>query len=202
MAIEKNKNWILRISKRLFIFFTIIGAVLLTLWLWSTKVTHNLDTYIYNLPYKEGTSHKVVQGYGGLFSHNGLAALDFYMPVGTEIYAAREGVIYAYKEDGQKGGALPKYKNYANYIIIKHDDGSFGCYWHLQYKGVVTKNGRVQKGQLIGYSGDTGFVLGPHLHFTVKNKLNYDKDSFVRTKFYTTQGILLLKRGKSYERPL
>ncbi len=202
MSSKKNKNRTVRVIKRLLIVFAVVAIVITTLWLWSTKVTNNLDTYIYNLPYKEGTSHKVVQGYGGLFSHNGLAALDFYMPIGTGIYAAREGVIYAYKEDGQIGGPLPKYKNHANYIIIKHDDGSFGCYWHLQYKGVVAKKGKIQKGTLIGYSGDTGFVLGPHLHFTVKNKLNYDKDSFVRTKFYTTKGILLLKRGESYERPL
>jgi murein DD-endopeptidase MepM/ murein hydrolase activator NlpD len=124
------------------------------------------------------------------------------MPVGTPVYAAREGIVYSFKEDSKKGGLLPGYKRQANYIIIKHSDGSFGCYWHLQYKGVVIKKGPVQKGQLIGYSGNTGFVLGPHLHFTVKKILNYNKDSFVRTKFKTTKGVLLLKRGESYERPL
>ena len=35
----------------------------------STGVTKNLDNYVYELPFKEGTSHKVVQGYGGMFSH-------------------------------------------------------------------------------------------------------------------------------------
>jgi len=56
-------------------------------------------------------------------------------------------------------------------------------------------------GQLIGYSGNTGFVLRPHLHCAVKRKLNYEKDSFVRTKFRTTKGIQLLQKGETYERP-
>ena len=167
----------------------------------STKVTENLDDYVYELPFAKGTGHKVVQGYGGTFSHKHKAALDFAMPEGTPIYAAREGIIYNFKDDSDSGGPLPKYNKKANYIIIKHNDGSFGCYWHLQKDGVVVKKGSVAKGQLIGYSGYTGFVLQAHLHFAVKNKLTYDKDSFVRTKFKTTAGVELLKKGETYQRP-
>ena len=167
----------------------------------STGVTENLDTYVYELPFKEGTSHKVVQGYGGMFSHKYKAALDFSMPVGTPVYAAREGSVYGYKDDSEEGGPLPKYNGRANYIVIKHEDGSFGCYWHLQKNGVSVKKGKVKKGQLIGYSGNTGFVLRPHLHFAVKRKLNYQKDSFVRTKFKTDKGIVLLEKGESYRKP-
>jgi murein DD-endopeptidase MepM/ murein hydrolase activator NlpD len=152
---------------------------------WTTPVTKNTDPYIYDLPYKEGSSHKVVQGYGGMFSHKYKAALDFSMPVGTPVYAARNGTVYSFKDDSDEGGPWPKYNNKANYMIIMHDDGSFGCYWHLQKNGVAVKKGIVSKGQLIGYSGKTGFVLRPHLHFAVKRKLNYEKDSFVRTKFKT-----------------
>jgi murein DD-endopeptidase MepM/ murein hydrolase activator NlpD len=171
-------------------------------WLWGSDVTDNTDSYVYNLPFAAGESHKVVQGYGGWFSHKHIAALDFYMPVGTPVYAAREGVVYSYKDDSDKGGCLPAYKNLANYIIIKHTDGSYGCYWHLQHNGVVTKKGPVQKGELIGYSGSTGFVFAPHLHFSVKNKLNYQMDSFEKTTFNTTEGILILKQGNNYARPV
>jgi murein DD-endopeptidase MepM/ murein hydrolase activator NlpD len=188
--------------KKKSVFLLIILFAVIIFWLLDSQVTENSDSYVYNLPFKEGSSHKVVQGYGGWFSHSGIAALDFYMPVGTPVYAAREGIVYSYKEDSDKGGLLPCYKKQANYIIIKHTDGSYGCYWHLQQNGVVTKKGAVQKGQLIAYSGNTGFVLAPHLHFSVKNKLNYDKDSFVRTKFNTAEGVLLLKRGQTYMRPL
>lgn len=188
--------------KKILLFLLILLLAISTFWLSGSKFTNNLDTYIYDLPFSKGSSHKVIQGYGGLFSHRNIAALDFYMPVGTPVYAAREGIVYSYKDDSEKGGLLPGYKKHANYIIIKHPDGSFGCYWHLKYKGVITKKGTVQKGQLIGYSGNTGFVLGPHLHFSVKKVLNYEKDSFVKTKFNTTKGVLILKRGETYGRPL
>src|SRR4051812_36721643 len=112
----------------------------------GSKVTKNLDPYIYELPYKEGSKYKVVQGYGGRFSHKNKAALDFRMPVGTPIYAARDGVVYRYKDDSNEGGPFPWYTRKANYIIIQHSDGSFGCYWHLQKNGVVTKEGNVSKG--------------------------------------------------------
>jgi murein DD-endopeptidase MepM/ murein hydrolase activator NlpD len=167
----------------------------------TSEFTNNMDTYIYELPFKEGTKQKVVQGYGGMFSHKNKAALDFDMPDGTPVYAAREGVIYSFKQDSNEGGVFRKNEK-ANYIIIKHSNGSFGCYWHLQKNGVVVKKGMVTKGQLIGYSGNTGFALRPHLHFAVKRKLTYEKDSFVRTKFRTTKGIQLLQKGEPYVRPL
>ena len=189
--ITKVCFFILLITVSLFV-FSILGS----------SVTKNLDIYIYDLPFKEGTKHRIVQGYGGLFSHNHIAALDFDMPEGTPVYTAREGVSYAFKDDSDEGGPFPEYKNKANFIIIKHNDGSFGCYWHLKKNGVVIKKGFVAKGQLIGYSGSTGFILRPHLHFSVKRKLNYEKDSFVRTKFKTGNGIKLLNNGGLYERPL
>ena len=189
----------------IFIFLALIVLLLAGCFIFfslDSKVTKNLDSYIYDLPFKEGTKYKVVQGYGGLFSHKHKAALDFNMPEGTPVYAAREGIIYAYKDDSNEGGPFPKYEQKANYIIIKHSDGSLGCYWHLQKNGVVIKFGTVTKGQLIGYSGRTGFVLKPHLHFTVKRRLNYEMDSFIRTKFRTTKGIQFLKSGETYEKPL
>lgn len=191
-------------KKFLLILFFILFIVICGLAIYfslTTEVTQNLDSYIYDLPFKEGTGHKVVQGYGGMFSHEHKAALDFSMKEGTPIYAAREGVIYAFKDDSNEGGPFLSYQNKANFIIVKHDDGSFGCYWHLKKNGVAIKKGKVSKGQLIGYSGRTGFVLQAHLHFAVKRKLTYDKDSFVRTKFRTTKGILLLDKGGFYKRP-
>lgn len=190
-------------------FFKILCAVTLIillalaiLFFWTTKVTENVDTYIYALPFKKGAQHRVVQGYGGLFSHSHIAALDFEMPVGTEVFAAREGIIYSYKDDSNEGGVSSKYKKRANYLIIKHDDGSFGCYWHLKKDGVLIKSGHVKKGQLIALSGSTGFVLNPHLHFSVKRVLNYKMDSFVKTLFQTTNGNILLKNWRVYENPL
>ena len=193
-----------RFSKTLKILFLV--ALLLTItflifFYYSTEVTSNLDSFEYQLPYSIGTKHRVVQGYGGLFSHQNIAAIDFEMPIGTPVYASRGGIIYSYKDNSDEGGPFSGYKNKANYLVIKHDDGSFGCYWHLQKNGVLIKSGRVIQGQQIGISGATGQVLRPHLHFSVKLRLNYQMNSFIRTKFKTNDGVVLLKNGKTYERP-
>ncbi len=193
-----------RFLKGIKIFFvvTIILIIgLLVFFFYHTSVTSSLDSYEYQLPYSPGTSHRVVQGYGGLFSHRHIAAIDFEMPVGTAVFAAREGTIYSYQDNSDEGGFSPGFKNKANYIIVKHDDGSYGCYWHLQKNGVLVKSGHVLKGEQIGISGATGLVLSPHLHFSVKPQLNYQLNSFVRTKFKTTGGVTLLSNGETYERP-
>lgn len=201
MAKTISSSW-KSIVKKVFFLILLIIAFLFVFSILSSSVTKNLDNYVYDLPFEKGQKHRIVQGYGGLFSHNHIAALDFAMPEGTPVCAAREGIIYAFKDDSDEGGPFPEYKNKANFIIIKHNDGSFGCYWHLKKNGVVVKNGSVPKGQLIGYSGSTGFILRAHLHFSVKRKLNYEKDSFVRTKFKTINGMQLLNNGGLYERPL
>lgn len=167
----------------------------------QTDVTKNIDPYIYELPFTKGTSHKVVQGYGGLFSHKHTAAIDFAMPVGTPVMAARDGVVYAYKDSNDEGGPFAKYKRKANFIMIQHSDGSMGCYWHLQKNGVLVKTGKVKKGQQIGISGATGFVFRPHLHFSVKRQLNYSIDAYVQTKFTTSEGVVILDNRKTYRKP-
>jgi murein DD-endopeptidase MepM/ murein hydrolase activator NlpD len=93
----------------LFIFLFIVVAGLSIYFSLTTEVTNNLDTYIYDLPFKEGTSPKVVQAYGGMFSHRHKRALDFSMAKGTPVYAAREGVIYSFKNDSDEGGPFPWY---------------------------------------------------------------------------------------------
>ncbi len=187
--------------KKIILFALCIFTLLIIFRNLKSSVTDKTDNYIYNLPFQEGANYKIVQGYGGLFSHYHIAALDFDMPIGSPVYAAREGYIYTFKNDSNEGGPFSFYAKKANYIIIKHKDGSYGCYWHLKQNGVVVTNGYVEKGQLIGYSGNTGFVLAPHLHFSVKNKLNYDKGSYVKTKFETNKGVSFLQYGVMYSHP-
>src|SRR5262245_13183670 len=95
-------KWIFFVGIILVLAFYILSSV-------STDVTKNLDGFIYDLPYKKGTHHKIVQGYGGLFSHMNVAALDFEMPEGTSVYAARSGTVYAFKDNSDEGGPFPAY---------------------------------------------------------------------------------------------
>jgi hypothetical protein len=155
-------------------------------------------SYVYSLPYEEGNSHLIVQGYFGIFSHRERAALDFKMKKGTKILAVRDGIVTRVKEDGSRGGWNRKYRSEGNNIIIQHSDNSRSGYWHLQKDGAFVKVGdTVRQGQVIGLSGKTGFAAMPHLHFIVwKN----DKGGWrqVATRFYTSKGIKYLRPWKWY----
>ncbi|HEX2628916.1 MAG TPA: M23 family metallopeptidase, partial [Chitinophagaceae bacterium] len=94
-------------------------------------------SYVYGLPYETGTSHRIIQGYFGPFSHQERAALDFKMDRGTKILAIREGVVVRVKEDGDRGGWNKKYRPYGNNIVIQHPDGTRAGYWHLQFNGAL-----------------------------------------------------------------
>ncbi|HEY5970148.1 MAG TPA: hypothetical protein VIU35_19345, partial [Chitinophagaceae bacterium] len=77
------------------------------------KGTIKDDTsFVYSLPYGEGESHLIVQGYFGIFSHKERAALDFKMKRGTNILAVRDGIVIRVKEDGSKGGWSRKYRSH------------------------------------------------------------------------------------------
>ena len=141
------------------------------------------DSFVYWLPYKNGTSHLIHQGYHGNYSHKNLYALDFSMPVGTPVYAARGGVVAHMKADSNTGCKSPSCQGKANYLVIAHDDGSFSNYVHLQQNGVLVNLGeRVDQGQKIAISGNTGWSSGPHLHFEVYTK-GMRKNNTVPTLF-------------------
>jgi murein DD-endopeptidase MepM/ murein hydrolase activator NlpD len=156
---------------------------------------------VYALPYEEGSSYRLVQGYFGPFSHQERAALDFKMPRGTKILAAREGVVVRVKEDGEKGGWNRKYRSQGNNIVIQHPDGSRAGYWHLQKDGALVNVGdKVTKGQVIALSGKTGYAAMPHLHFLVWTSRNGNWQQ-VPTRFKTGSGPVYLKTWKKYKAP-
>jgi murein DD-endopeptidase MepM/ murein hydrolase activator NlpD len=156
-------------------------------------------SYVYALPYEEGKTFRVIQGYFSRFTHKERAALDFNMKRGTRITAAREGVVVRVKEDGTKGGLKKKYRSQGNNIVIQHADGSRAGYWHLQHDGALVNVGdTVKRGQLIALSGKTGFALSPHLHFLVWRSGGGQWQQ-VPTRFQTSKGIKYLKGWKKYK---
>lgn len=160
------------------------------------------DAYVYSLPYAHGKSFRVSQGFNGEYSHHGpnQYAIDWRMPVGTPIHAARAGVVVALKRDSNRGGADAKYDSEANYILIRHDDGTLGHYVHLMKDGVKVKIGQhVRTGQLIGLSGNTGHTTGPHLHFAVFKAKNGKERESIPIRFQTsTATAAILESGRSY----
>ena len=159
------------------------------------------SSFIYALPFEEGKSFRVIQGYFTRFTHKERAALDFNMNRGTKITAAREGVVVRVKEDGRKGGFNKKFRSEGNNIVIQHADGTRAGYWHLKHDGAQVNVGdSVKQGQVIALSGKTGFAFVPHLHFLVWTNANGGWQQ-VPTRFQTSTGIKYLKSWKKYKRP-
>ena len=156
-------------------------------------------SYVYSLPYEEGRSFLIVQGYYGIFSHQNRAALDFKMNKGTKICAARSGVVMRVKENSDRGGISKKYRSDGNNIVIQHADGSRAGYWHLRKDGALVKAGdTVRQGQVIGLSGKTGYAATAHLHFLVWTYDEVRKWRPVATRFQTSKGVKYLRAWRRY----
>lgn len=144
------------------------------------------ENYVYDLPFDR--VNKIGQGYNGKETHKGLNALDFTVAVGTKIHAAREGVVVALMEDYNRTCYNSSCEEFSNYVLLAHKDGTFAMYGHLKLNGVVVSIGdKVTKGQLIAYSGNTGYSSGPHLHFEVFLDSFYGHQT-LRTKFRVGKG--------------
>lgn len=168
----------------------------------SLTATHD-DSAVYILPYAVGDSFPVSQGYGGTYSHTGgdKYSIDWRMPVGTPIHAARAGTVVGVKADSSEGGGDKKYEWDANYILIKHNDGTLGHYVHLKKDGVTVKLGQeVEAGQLIGFSGNTGHSTGPHLHFAVFKAHDGKQRQTIPIRYFINDSSpVVLAEGRSYK---
>jgi murein DD-endopeptidase MepM/ murein hydrolase activator NlpD len=168
-------------------------------WTPGSLDAHHDDSVVYDLPYIG--MHTVIQGFHGAFSHTGdfEYAVDWEMPVGTAIYAAREGTVIGTRSSMTDGGPDRKYQNYANFILIRQADGTIGSYDHLEKDGVMVKVGdRVSRKQLIGYSGYTGFTSRPHLHFVIFRAVDGFRRQSFPMRFRTASAVITPEQGQSY----
>jgi len=159
------------------------------------------DTFKYLIPFGKGTRVKIQQGYNGAFSHSGWMqySIDFPVPEGTRVCAARDGVVVLVKSDSNTGGKTRTFIKDGNYIAIAHNDGTFSEYVHLKQGGNLVKPGDLVKaGDAIALSGNTGFSTSPHLHFIVVKPVRLGLWS-VPVKFLGEGGSAIdLLQGKSY----
>lgn len=143
----------------------------------------------YRLPWDDGTTEKVTQGNWGALTHNGAQtfAFDFVMENHETVHAARGGVVESVEESLSQhsdaavvsyvkkllgedaAGALWKP---GNHLIIRHQDGSFSYYTHMQKNSVhVNENAFAERGDAVATVGNTGNTTGPHLHFHVATNI-------------------------------
>ncbi|MEO8172943.1 MAG: M23 family metallopeptidase [Sediminibacterium sp.] len=157
-------------------------------------------SYVYDLPFAPGKNFMLFQGYNGNFSHQNEKALDFTMPEGTEIFAARDGVVVRVIQENNQSCATEDCKKYNNAVTLYHADGSFTTYAHIRYNGSKVKVGDlVKKGSAIAYSGNTGWSSGPHLHF-MSYLPGLEKPRTLATKFRIGDGSIVgyLKEKQLY----
>ena len=109
-------------------------------------------------------------GYNGS-GHNGM---DFRASQGTKVKAALTGVVTAVGNTD----AVPGCYSYGKFLLIKHNNGLTTLYAHMSFIS-VKKGDTVITGDTVGYSGNTGYSTGPHLHFTV----------------YASQGVQIVRYG-------
>ncbi|MFA6475966.1 MAG: peptidoglycan DD-metalloendopeptidase family protein [Candidatus Paceibacterota bacterium] len=113
----------------------------------------------------------ITQGFGntafaksnqGIYNGNGHNGIDLGTAIGTSLKSAGDGVVIgAGDTDLTCKGA-----SYGKWILIGYDNGLASLYGHLSAIK-VSEGQRVTTGQLVGYTGNTGYSTGPHLHFSV-----------------------------------
>lgn len=110
-------------------------------------------------------------------------AIDFLMPDGSEVWAPRNGQVIVIKDDSDRGGPSKEFENDANFITLRHLN-EFSQLVHLGHKQVLVRpNDWVEEGQLLGYTGSTGWTYEPHLHFMVFKVLDENKFQSLKIRF-------------------
>jgi murein DD-endopeptidase MepM/ murein hydrolase activator NlpD len=127
----------------------------------------------YRLPYALASSFPVSQAYPDAMTHgdpSSTYAVDFVMPIGTPVLAARAGTVIEVASDFYEAGVDASVNGpRANVVRVLHDDGTMSLYGHLNWNSIrVVPGQRVERGEYLADSGNTGFSTGPHLHFVVQ----------------------------------
>ncbi len=84
------------------------------------------------------------------------SGMDYRAAIGTPLHATNDGVIVIAKDRYYAG----------NSVVIDHGEGIYSCYYHLS-KLHVKVGDKVKQGDILGLSGMTGRVTGPHLHYAI-----------------------------------
>ncbi|MER5873893.1 M23 family metallopeptidase [Streptomyces sp. NPDC002044] len=121
-----------------------------------------LNTFV--APVSGGISTHYHAG-GGMWSSGSHTGIDFRASEGTSVHAVGAGTVV----EAGWGGA------YGNNVVIKHNDGTFTQYGHMNSLNVSVGQ-QVTPGQQIGLSGSTGNSSGPHLHFEARTGADYGSD--------------------------
>ena len=136
----------------------------------------------YRAPFAISNDYPITQAYPQVVTHTGIDsyyAVDLAMPIGTDIFAARGGVVFDVASSNFRAGQdIARDGPAANVVRILHDDGTYAIYAHLNTNTIRVQPGdRVNRGDYIADSGNTGYSTGPHLHFAVVRNIGLRVES-------------------------
>ncbi len=114
--------------------------------------------------------------YNGM-GHDGI---DIGMPIGTPVLAALSGTVIGVGNTDVKSPSGAMCYSFGKWVMVQHGNGLSTLYAHLSDNTEVAKGQSVTTGQILGYSGMTGYATGPHLHFGV----------------YASAGVQIMDLGK------
>lgn len=142
----------------------------------------------YYAPYKGGSSIPVTQGNNGTTSHygsGGAYAIDF--GGRFDVYAPKDGTVDIVGTDSAKIQFCKDNPQYwhgnANYVRIKHSDGVYSYYYHLESVSVKKGDSVVRGVTKIGISGNTGCSTNSHLHFQLANTASMSRANSLKVYF-------------------
>ena len=140
----------------------------------------------YILPYPVGKVFYCSQGFNSSFSHYDTFkyAVDFDMPIGTIVTAARAGrVIYVVESYSNNDHAI----GHENVVIVAHADSTYARYIHLTTNGALVQiSQQLMPGDTLGLSGNSGSSNHPHLHFDVTKTFTGRSDMTIPFDFNNT----------------
>lgn len=126
----------------------------------------------YRAPFAVARSQPISQAFPTALTHStadSRHAIDIVMPIGTGVFAARDGTVFQVASQNFRSGLdVARDGPAANLVRILHSDGTYAEYAHLNWNSIRVRPGdAVRRGEYIADSGNTGFTSGPHLHFAV-----------------------------------
>ncbi|UOQ71010.1 M23 family metallopeptidase [Hymenobacter cellulosilyticus] len=160
-------------------------------------------TFVYRLPFQTGTTSIVLQA-AAADSTQGKPwsrGVIFGLPENTPVCAARAGIVTDIRQGSNKSGGRGRLPD-TNMIVVFHDDGTYAVYTHFRQNGAAVYEGqRVNQGDVLGFSGKTGWVRQPCLGFNVQYSAQ-PHPRLVPTLFQTdnTQ-VHYLKTGQTVTTP-
>jgi len=157
----------------------------------------------YRLPLGCGREARISQGNNTSFSHQDRSrwAYDISLPRGTALHAMAPGRVVNASSRTRPGdpcynGGGSGCRDAANYVRIKHSDGTITAYWHIN-RALVARGDKVAQGDPIARSGNTGYSTGPHAHIVRERDCDSIACQSVRMRFLDVRGDGMPNSGQT-----